>query len=342
MSVKRTGIVYHPDYQLHNTGSHPERAERVVAIMDRLESLEGLVSVSPRKATEAELGYVHTSSHIRHVQEHSLKGIPLDMDTPVCSDSYAVALLAAGGVMAGVDAVVSGDVENVFAVVRPPGHHATADHAMGFCLFNNVAIAARYAQKKGISRVLIVDWDVHHGNGTQDTFYSDSSVLYFSTHQYPHYPGSGSVSEVGNGDGEGYTVNVPLPAGCTDPDYRHAFEQILIPIAEEFNPDIILVSSGQDAADSDPLAGMNLSVGGFGMLSDIVVDLSRRLCEGRMVASLEGGYDLDTLADSVYEIVRGFQGYKHEQSSGSARGIVKERIKEVKTVQRKYWTVGQN
>ncbi|RZN16138.1 MAG: histone deacetylase [Methanosarcinales archaeon] len=339
MSVKRTGIVYHPDYQLHNTAGHPERAERVVAIMDKLESLEGLVNVSPWKATETELGYVHTSSHIRHVQEYSWKGIPLDMDTPVCSDSYAVALLAAGGVMAGVDAVVGGNVKNVFAVVRPPGHHATPDHAMGFCLFNNVAIAARHAQKNGLSRVLIVDWDVHHGNGTQDTFYSDLSVLYFSTHQYLHYPGSGSVSEVGNGDGEGYTVNVPLPAGCTDPDYRHAFEQILIPIAEEFNPDIILVSSGQDAAEREPLAGMNLSVGGFGMLSDIVVDLSMRLCEGRMVASLEGGYDLDTLADSVYEIVRGFQGYKHEQSPGSARSIVKEKIKEVKTVQRNYWAV---
>jgi len=338
MSRERTGIVYHPDYQLHRTVGHPERAERLVAIMERLESLDDLVRVSPRKATEAELEYVHTSSHIERVKEHSARGVPLDMDTPVSPDSYSVALLAAGGVIAGVDAVVEGDVRNVFGAVRPPGHHATPDRAMGFCLFNNVAIAARHAQKQhGLSRVLIVDWDVHHGNGTQDALYSDPSVLYFSTHQYPHYPGTGQVSEVGSGDGRGYTVNVPLPTGCTDTDYRDVFEEILNPIAEEFKPEIILVSAGQDASERDPLAGMNLTTEGFGALSEIVVDLSEKLCEGRVVASLEGGYNLDALADAVYAIVRGFHGYRHERSTEPVRSVVKERINDVKRVQREYW-----
>ncbi|MHC1583213.1 MAG: histone deacetylase family protein [Methanosarcinales archaeon] len=338
MSANRTGIVYHPDYQLHRTVGHPERAERLVAIMERLGSLEGLVSVSPRRATESELEYVHTPSHIERVRDHCRKGLPLDMDTPVCSDSYEVALLAVGGVITGVDALMSGDLRNVFGVVRPPGHHATPDRAMGFCLFNNVAIAARHAQKKqGLSRVLIVDWDVHHGNGTQDAFYSDPSVLYFSTHQYPHYPGTGQVSEVGSGDGRGYTVNVPLPAGCTDADYSEVFEEVLCPIAEEFKPEIILVSSGGDPAERDPLASMNLTADGFGVLADIIVDLSEKLCEGRVVASLEGGYDLNALADSVYEIVRGFQGHRHELRTESVRSVVEERISEVKQVQREYW-----
>lgn len=254
-------------------------------------------------------------------------------------ESFEVALLAAGGVLSGVDAVINREVDNVFAVVRPPGHHATPERAMGFCLFNNVAIAARYAQEMGLGRVLIVDWDVHHGNGTQDAFYADPDVLYFSTHQYPHFPGSGDIGEVGSGEGEGFTVNVPLPGGCVDADYRYIFEQILSPIAEQFDPDIILVSAGQDALASDLLAGMRLTPQGFGVLSDIVVELSQRLSSGRLVAALEGGYDLRTLAESVYEIVRGFQGARHEKSLETPCEAVEQRVEDVKHLQREYWRI---
>ena len=338
----RVGYVFDPIYLEHRTGNHPESPQRLIAILSLLREtalLDALVPVPAEPATTEDILRVHTPELIRKVRNLARTGGGrIDLDTTVSKRSYEAALYAAGGTIAATRAVLEGDLDAVYALVRPPGHHATPDRAMGFCLFNNVAIAARHAQKQhGLSRVLIVDWDVHHGNGTQDALYSDPSVLYFSTHQYPHYPGTGQVSEVGSGDGRGYTVNVPLPTGCTDTDYRDVFEEILNPVAEEFKPEIILVSAGQDASERDPLAGMNLTTEGFGALSEIVVDLSEKLCEGRVVASLEGGYNLDALADAVYAIVRGFHGYRHERSTEPVRSVVKERINDVKRVQREYW-----
>ena len=221
-------------------------------------------------------------------------------DTPISEDSYDAALAAAGGVLAAVDAVMEGRIRNAFCAVRPPGHHSLPNQAMGFCLFNNVAIAARYLQKKhGVAKVLIVDWDVHHGNGTQEVFYDDPTVLYFSVHRYPFYPMTGSKAERGAGDGLGFIINVPLPAGTGDAEYRKAFREILMPKAMDFDPDFVLVSAGFDAHEDDPLGGMEVSSEGFAEMSRLVKQIADRCCEGRLVSVLEGGYDLEGLADSV-------------------------------------------
>jgi acetoin utilization deacetylase AcuC-like enzyme len=224
----------------------------------------------------------------------------LDPDTCISPDSYRVALLAVGGALLAVDQVVEGRPDNAFVALRPPGHHAERERAMGFCLFNNVAIAARYAQRRyGLKRVLIVDWDVHHGNGTQHTFEDDPSVLFFSTHQFPFYPGTGRTSERGTGAGLGYTLNVPLAAGCGDNEYRQVFEKILYPAAQAFEPQLVLVSAGFDAHRNDPLASMNVTEDGYAHMTSIVRDIAERYCEGRLVSLLEGGYNLEALAHSV-------------------------------------------
>jgi len=199
-----------------------------------------------------------------------------------------------------VDAIASGEVDQAFALVRPPGHHATRDYAMGFCLFNSVAIAARYAMANhGVERVLIADFDVHHGNGTEEIFYGDPNVLYFSTHQYPHYPGSGAVAEVGVAEGKGTTVNVPLPAFCGDEEYRRVYSEVLVPVARRFRPQLMLVSAGYDAHRDDPLAAMQMTVHGFAAVGNILKELAAELCGGRLLLSLEGGYHLQALAQSI-------------------------------------------
>ena len=226
--------------------------------------------------------------------------VQLDPDTRLAPESLRVAKLAAGGVLAAVDAVVAGRARNAFATVRPPGHHALPGRAMGFCLLNSVAIAARYAQQKhGLKRVLIVDWDVHHGNGTQAMFYDDPSVLYFSTHQNPYYPYTGQAKEMGVGAGEGTTVNVPLVAGSGDTEIVEAFCNKLVPAADKFKPNFVLISAGFDAHRDDPLAGLGVTAEGYGSLTQIVIEIARRHAGGRIVSALEGGYRLEALSDSV-------------------------------------------
>ena len=297
-----TSIVYHPDYLLHETGSHPERKERLLAIMQLIdESGIDVRKIRPEPASIEQIRYVHNPEYIKKVKYHSEHELPLDPDTVVCNDSYHAALLAAGGAIRAVDLAMSG--EDAFALLRPPGHHAHPDRGMGFCLFNNIAIGARHAQRNGCERVLIVDWDVHHGNGTQHAFYADPSVFYFSVHQYPHYPGTGSADETGEGDGRGYTLNVPLPAGSGDAAYIDAFEKILAPAALKFDPDIILVSAGFDAHTCDPLAGMAITTAGFGRMASIVCSIAGECCEGRLAIMLEGGYDLPALSHSVLAVL---------------------------------------
>jgi acetoin utilization deacetylase AcuC-like enzyme len=226
--------------------------------------------------------------------------VALDPDTHVSAHSYDVARLATGGVLAAVDAVMAGKARNAFVASRPPGHHALPERAMGFCLLNHVAIATRYVREKyGVQRVLIVDWDVHHGNGTQDVFYTDASVFYFSTHQYPFYPGTGAASETGEGPGRGNTLNVPLPARSGDAEIIGAFREQLLPAAEAFRPEFIFISAGFDAHQQDPLAQLQVTEAGYATLTRIVMDIAARFASGRIVSVLEGGYNLEALARSV-------------------------------------------
>ncbi|MCX6677572.1 MAG: histone deacetylase [Methanothrix sp.] len=277
--MTRTALIYHPIYLLHETFGHPEKKERLTAILDKIQSERLDVDfITPKPATVTQVSAIHGGRYLDQVKaicEHG--GGYLDVDTILSKKSYDAALMAAGGALAAVDAVL-GEYDSAFALVRPPGHHAMPNRGMGFCIFNNIAVAAKHAQARGLKKVLIVDWDVHHGNGTNDVFYSDPSVLYFSTHQYPHYPGTGRADEVGEDGAEGFTVNVPLPAGTGDAGYLMAYREILLPIANEFKPDIVLVSAGQDAHKDDPLGGMRLTSAGFGAVAGVVKEIANACC----------------------------------------------------------------
>ncbi len=299
-----TALIYDPRYLQHDTGpGHVERPERISAIahgLQRKRLWERLVHLQPGFADPAVVELVHPAAYIEGIMEACRGGaLQLDADTVISPASYEVALLAVGGVLAACDAVMAGEVRNAFCAVRPPGHHAERSQAMGFCLFNNVAIAARYLQRNhGIERVLIFDWDVHHGNGTQHIFEDDPSVFYISIHQHPLYPGTGRAAERGVGAGRGRTLNIPLPAGSGDAEYRAAVE-----IAEEeiatFAPEVVLVSAGFDAHRLDPLAGMELSEAGFRWMMNRMLNIADLFSHNRLVAVLEGGYDLGALASSV-------------------------------------------
>ncbi len=300
-----TGLVYDDAFLEHRAPyEHPEHPGRLTAIRARLEK-EGLFNhcerVPAREASDEELLAVHDATLLATIGATAkLEFVQLDPDTYACRDSARTARLAAGGLVDLTLRVQAGDLANGLALLRPPGHHAEADLAMGFCLFNNVAVAAAAARRKGARRVLIVDWDLHHGNGTQHSFWNDPDVLYFSTHQYPFYPGTGAADEVGGPDARGRTVNVPWPPGCGDAEYLAAFDRVLLPIARRFEPDLVLVSAGFDAADGDPLGSQRVSPAGYaGMTARL-----QELAGGRLVLALEGGYNLEAIGRCAAACVR--------------------------------------
>ena len=297
-----TGFLYDTRFLDHDAGrGHPERSERLVSTMAWLESCDwfgDLARVDPVMADPAWIETVHDASYIARAEETCQAGVPfLDVaDVGISRRSSDVARLAAGGALALADRIVAGDVENGFALSRPPGHHAERGMALGFCLFNNVAIAARYLQRAhGLDKVLILDFDVHHGNGTQHTFEEDPSVMYASVHQYPFYPGTGAASETGIGRGTGATVNCPVPAGSGDDEYRRAFAERILPAADAFAPEFVIISAGFDAHTADPLAQVRLSTECFGWMSEKIMEIADRHAGGRLLSILEGGYNVEVL-----------------------------------------------
>jgi len=311
----KTGFIYDAIYLEHKTTpGHPESPARLTRIMEKLKAdgvYAQLVPLAPRSAPLDRVCAIHAPKYVERARTSCEMGEEcLDSaDVPISRQSYAVALAAAGGVLRAVDAVMHGAVANAFCAVRPPGHHALEDRAMGFCIFNNVAIGTRYVQQEyGLSKILIVDWDVHHGNGTQAAFYDDPTVLYFSTHQYPFYPGSGTEAEKGRGKGLNYTINVPLPGGAGDRQYLEAFEKKLRPAALAFAPEFVFVSAGFDAHENDTLGGMRITTEGYGKLTGVVKEIADQCGKGRLVSVLEGGYGLNGLAASVEAHIRVLMG----------------------------------
>jgi len=301
--MHKTAIVTDRSYANHFAGrSHPERPQRIQVMIEMAESLkrDHVQIHAPRMATREEIALCHGPAYIDVVERTShLDRFDFDPDTHTSRESYATARLAAGGVLTAVETVLDGAAENAFALVRPPGHHALPTRAMGFCFFNNVAIACEWLLRhKGLRRVMVVDWDLHHGNGTQDIFYDSPEVLYTSTHQFPHYPGTGSLLEVGAGEGLGYTVNAPMPAEFGDADYLRVFDELIMPIGRAFKPEFIMVSAGFDCHWRDPLGEMQVTETGFAQMMRRIKRLAAECCDGKIVAALEGGYNLEAIARS--------------------------------------------
>jgi len=347
--MNKTGIVRDETYLDHQPGAfHPESHKRLEAIYEMLEDpdmRDKYPEVPVREATEEELLYIHTKDYINMVAATAGKSYGyLDPDTQTSAGSYAAALRAAGGLCSAIEMVHNGELDNAFALVRPPGHHAERNRGMGFCLFNNVAIGARYAQKQlGLEKILIADWDLHHGNSTQHSFENDPSILYFSTHQYPYYPGSGSFQEVGKDKGQGYTVNVPLSTGFADAEYVAIYQEILKPIALQFDPDIVFCSVGFDIYMNDPLGGMSVSPDGFAGLTRVLMDIARETCNGRLVLTLEGGYDLEGLRNSAKAVLKEMRGEStiegRNWSGQENQRMLAPVLDKVRSIQGKYWKV---
>lgn len=341
----------------HDPGfSHVESPDRLISIYNGLAEYAELDCFAFPEFGAAEkrhLERVHTPEHVRRIAETAGQGfVSLDPDTGASSRSYEAAALAAGAAVQGTRMVVNGEVDNAFALVRPPGHHAEADRAMGFCLFNNVAVAAAYAlDELGLDRVMIVDWDLHHGNGTQHTFYDTDRVLYFSTHMFPYYPGSGDLQELGSGNGEGYTVNVPLSGGVNDEAYAAIFNDLLAPIARQYKPEMIMVSAGYDIYVADPLGTMAVTAAGFAYMTRVLKGLAEELCGGRMLLTLEGGYNLEGLREGVQatlgelagvnllpDIVEQVEGLA-EAAFGNTGSLSAEALEMLRRAYSKHWQI---
>jgi acetoin utilization deacetylase AcuC-like enzyme len=304
-------LVHTERFAEHETPpGHPERPQRA-EVMDVVAARwreRGAEVVAPRPATREQLARVHDAEYVQRIAETAGQAVALDPDTYTSPESYEIARLAAGAAIDAVERVMGGSHDAAVALVRPPGHHAERDRAMGFCLYNNVAVAAAHARATGAAKVAIVDYDVHHGNGTQHIFESDPSVLYVSTHQYPYYPGTGAADEVGRGAGRGFTVNLPLEAGAVDEDYQTVFDDVVIPVLRQFGPDLLLISAGFDAHERDPLGGMRLATGSFAAMTAALQAVADECCRGRVVAVTEGGYDLHALAASLDAVIAALLG----------------------------------
>ncbi|HOX43899.1 MAG TPA: histone deacetylase [Myxococcota bacterium] len=343
--MNRTAVVTDPVFAMHDPGPyHPESPARARAIQCRLEADDlrtRLARLAPRAASQAEICRVHTPGYYRRVAATAGHTASLDPDTQTSVDSFRAAELAAGGLLALTEAVVRGEVRNGFALVRPPGHHAERDRAMGFCLFNNVAVAAEHALAAlGLARVLILDWDLHHGNGSMHSFWERADVLYASTHQYPYYPGTGAVDEVGAGPGRGFSVNVPLPCGMGDAEYTAIFREIFAPVVAAYRPELILVSAGFDIFDGDPLGGMRVSPQGFAWLTSQVMEMAA-VCQGRVVLTLEGGYHVEGQAESVAACLQALLGEPPGPPPPRAGvGQAGPILAAVKRVQGQFWKLG--
>ena len=351
----RTGIVYHPKYLEHEqTPTHPERRERLAYTMDQLIE-EGIFDrvklIDPSPASLEDVLAVHTEEYVEFLRRYSRIGGMIDWDTNIPVGVFERALLAAGGAITAARAVMEGEVDNAFAMVRPPGHHAKPYIGAGFCYLNNMAIMVRWLQRRGFDRILILDWDAHHGDGTQEIFYEDDGVLFISLHQMPLYPGTGYPDEVGRGRGEGYTINVPLPPGTGDEEYLMVFEEIIEPVAKEFRPEFIAISAGQDNHYTDPLTGLALTAKGYAEMMRRAVELSKELCGGRLVAILEGGYSVEAalpytnlgiiaaMAGLDLSYIREPEIYLGELRwrKKDVRDKVKKNLETVKRIHSRYW-----
>ena len=342
-SEMTTGVIFSDDFRKHDPGKgHPESAERIGAVA-RAIAAPGLASklevVAPKAAEKEHILLVHWERLYDEVMATRAKERTyLDSDTIASPLTADVAHLAVGAVLTAIDRVIEGKHENAFAFPRPPGHHAKPDKAMGFCFFNNVAVGAMYALKRyQLRRILIIDFDVHHGNGTQKAFYTSPEVLYLSTHQSPHYPGTGAINETGKDEGEGFTLNVPMPAGMGDREYLRVFRDVLVPVGLEYRPELVLVSAGFDAHRDDPLGGMELSSAGYAAIGSEILGLARESCQGRAVFALEGGYNLQALEESIASVLGVMTGGKAEASPdpGTAAEVL---VRDLREVHGEYWS----
>jgi len=323
--MRKTAVMTEKLFLEHDPGhGHVESPERLRVIyeqLDKPEIKENFLFPPFGPAGHEILSLVHTDAHIMRVAQTAGKRFDLlDADTTTSPRSYDAACLAAGAVVEGTRLIVAGEVDNCFALVRPPGHHAERTHGKGFCLFNNIAIAAQYALTElKLKKVLIIDWDLHHGNGTQHSFDDTDQVLYFSTHQYPYYPGSGAALEQGKGAGLGYTINVPLPGGQGDEAFARIFNSLLVPVARQYRPEMIMVSAGFDIYKGDPLGTMNVSVDGFAYLARLLLELAEELCQGRLLLTLEGGYNVAGQRDGVLAVLAELVGKRFLPEEAFAR-----------------------